>query len=79
MLFCFNLFRFFISCFIFHNIQGCLRPTDKLTCDVNSENNYSSDGTTDEESQLRLRLKRRLQRNRTAFTDEQIKALENGN
>ncbi len=59
MLFCFNLFRFFIS--------------------VNSENNYSSDGTTDEESQLRLRLKRRLQRNRTAFTDEQIKALENGN
>ncbi|CAG2115695.1 unnamed protein product, partial [Medioppia subpectinata] len=40
-------------------------------------NNYSSDGTVDEDSQIRLRLKRRLQRNRTAFSDQQIKALEN--
>ncbi|XP_054164763.1 paired box protein Pax-6-like [Oppia nitens] len=58
-------------------IQDCLRPQHRLTCDVSSENNYSSDGTVEDDSQIRLRLKRRLQRNRTAFSDQQIKALEN--
>lgn len=47
-----------------------------LIADIPSEDDTTRDGLESIEDQARLRLKRKLQRNRTSFTNEQIDNLE---
>lgn len=52
--------------------------SDDISSGGDNSNAGSSAGNP-EDDQARLRLKRKLQRNRTSFTNEQIDSLEKGN
>lgn len=65
----------FDFCVLVVDLDGA--PSDETNSGDNSNAGSSAGGP--DEDQARLRLKRKLQRNRTSFTNEQIDSLEKGN
>jgi hypothetical protein len=61
-------------CVLVVDLDGA--PSDETNSGDNSNAGSSAGGP--DEDQARLRLKRKLQRNRTSFTNEQIDSLEKG-